>query len=183
MRIASYAESRGDTVDAAAVHHTKSELFRAKLRASRPAPRPGLADTIEQARGNGYKLALVTTTSADNVTALADAMRPEIDIASFDLVVDSSAVERPKPDAEVYRFALDRLGETPEACVAVEDNTRRRAGRGIGRSAVRRLPGREQRGPRLRRRGRARRHPHLRRAADNRLRGLTLAAGHGDLHE
>jgi HAD superfamily hydrolase (TIGR01509 family) len=70
-----------------------------------------------------YKLALVTTTSADNVTALADAMRPEIDIASFDLVVDSSAVERPKPDAEVYRFALDRLGETPEACVAVEDNT------------------------------------------------------------
>jgi len=122
MRIASYAESRGDTVDAGAVHRTKSELFRQNLGASRPAPRPGLADTIEQARDNGYKLALVTTTAAENVTALAAAMRPEVDIESFDLVVDSSAVTRPKPDAEVYRFALHRLGETPAACVAVEDN-------------------------------------------------------------
>ena len=121
-RIAGYAESRGDQVDAAAVHATKSELFQRKLRASHPAPRPGVVETIEAARGNGFKLALVTTTSADNVTAITEAMRTQVDIESFDLVVDSSSVDQPKPDAEVYAFTLRHLDQQPNECVAVEDN-------------------------------------------------------------
>jgi beta-phosphoglucomutase-like phosphatase (HAD superfamily) len=114
-RIASYAEARGDEVDAEAVHRTKSELFQGKLRASRPALRPGLVDTIEQARRNGYKLALVTTTSC------------------------------------------------------------------LGRPDLRRLPGREQRRPRVPRGRRARRRAHLRRAADARPGRLVVGAS-GDLH-
>jgi len=121
-RIAAYAQARGDMVDAEAVHRTKSELFQATLRAARPAPRAGVVDTIEQARSNGYKLALVTTTSAENVAALAEAVRPEVDLEAFDLVLDTTSVERPKPDPGVYRLALERLGEAPDGCVAVEDN-------------------------------------------------------------
>jgi HAD superfamily hydrolase (TIGR01509 family) len=121
-RIAAYAESQGDEVDAAAVHRTKSRIFQEKLRASHVAPRPGLVDTLAQVRSNGYKLGLVTTTSAENITALTEAMRPQIDIESFDLIVDSSSVERSKPDPEAYRFALARLDEKPHACLAVEDN-------------------------------------------------------------
>ncbi len=121
-RIADYARERGQQVDAAAVHRTKSELFQKKVRQSHPAPRPGLTDTIDQARAHGYKLALVTTTSPDNVTALADALRPRVDIGSFDLVVDTTSVERAKPDPAAYRYALERLGEPAGEAVAIEDN-------------------------------------------------------------
>ncbi len=121
-RIAEHAQERGEQVDAAAVHRSKSELFQKKLRASHPQPRAGLADTIEQARSHGYKLALVTTTSPDNVTALADALRPQVDIDTFDLIVDTSSVEQSKPDPAAYRYALERLGEDAGEVVAIEDN-------------------------------------------------------------
>jgi HAD superfamily hydrolase (TIGR01509 family) len=122
QRIAAYAEKTGDQVDAAAVHRTKSEAFQNTLRTRPIEPRPGVVDTIEQADRHGMRVALVTTTSAENVAALAQALRPEIDVDSFALVVDSSSVEHPKPAPDAYRYALETLDEDAGNCVAVEDN-------------------------------------------------------------
>ncbi len=121
-RIAAYAEARGVDVDAAAVHRTKSEIFQKSLQTEEIAPRSGVVETIQQARRDGVKVALVTTTSRDNVTALAQALRPQVDVEDFALVVDTSSVEHPKPAPDAYRFALERLDEDASACVAVEDN-------------------------------------------------------------
>ena len=44
--------------------------------AARSQPRPGVVDTIEQADRNGVQVALVTTTSSENVAALTQALRP-----------------------------------------------------------------------------------------------------------
>lgn len=121
-RIADYARARGETVDAEAVHATKSQRFQDKLRAERPSLRPGLAETVAQARQDGYKLALVTTTSAENIAALTEALRSEVDLDSFDLIVDTSQVQESKPDPEVFRYALEHLHELAGECVAVEDN-------------------------------------------------------------
>jgi len=38
------------------------------------------------------------------------------------VVVDSSQVDQPKPDAAAYEFALRQLGEDPADAIAVEDN-------------------------------------------------------------
>jgi HAD superfamily hydrolase (TIGR01509 family) len=121
-RIAAYAESLGQDVDAAAIHDSKSRIFQNTLATGEFSPRPGVVETVEQARREGVKLALVTTTSDTNVGALVAAMRPTLDISSFDLVVDSSHVEEVKPDKAAYLHALDRLDEPAEACVAIEDN-------------------------------------------------------------
>ena len=104
------------------MHATKSRLFQGKLRAAPPALRPGLADTVAQARQDGYKLALVTTTSAENIAALSDAVRPAVDLDSFDLIVDSSSVSESKPDPAAFHYALEQLHEQAGECVAVEDN-------------------------------------------------------------
>ena len=58
------------------------------------------------------------TTGTFSVTARCAA----VDRSAFDVVVDASMVEAPKPDAAAYRVALDRLGETATDCVALEDN-------------------------------------------------------------
>lgn len=121
-RIAAYADERGQAVDADAVHQTKSELFQQALTNSALEPRPGVVETITAAKDQGTKIALVTTTSPDNVSSLLAALGPHLDGAHLDLVVDSSSVQQPKPDKAAYTFALDTLGEEARDCVAVEDN-------------------------------------------------------------
>lgn len=121
-RIADYAESLGTTVDAGAVHRSKTHIFQRILAESRLSPRPGVVETIRAAKDKGSKVALVTTTSADNVASLMDALTPELRMSDFDLVVDASHVAQPKPDKAAYSYALETLGETARACVAVEDN-------------------------------------------------------------
>ena len=122
-RIADYAASVGQTVDAEAVHRTKSEIFQDSLSTAALNPRAGVVDTIRDAKKSGWKVGLVTTTSSDNITALLDALAAEIDRDDFDVIVDSSDVESPKPDRAAYSFAIKRLGENPDGCVAIEDNT------------------------------------------------------------
>jgi HAD superfamily hydrolase (TIGR01509 family) len=121
-RIATYAESRGPAVDAAAVHATKSEIFQRRLREGGIEPRPEVAATIEAARSQGVKLALVTTTSAENIAALGDALAPAVDLSSFDLILDTSDADAPKPAADIYTVALERLGEDAGDVLAIEDN-------------------------------------------------------------
>ena len=121
-RIAKYAQSLGQTVDAKAVHETKSRIFQESLATGGLAPRDGVVDAVKGAKGNGWKVGLVTTTSPGNVSALLGALSPELTAGDFDLIVDASSVERPKPDKAAYVFALENLGEKPGECVAVEDN-------------------------------------------------------------
>lgn len=121
-RIARYASARGEQVDAAAVHATKSALFQTGLASTGLPARPGVVDTVREARAAGHKVALVTTTSAANVDAVLDALRPELGRDDFDLVVDLDGVVAPKPDRAAYDVALSALGETAATVVAVEDN-------------------------------------------------------------
>ena len=121
QRIGDYATQRGVTVDASAVHATKSAVFQQSLEGSPITARPGVVKTIQQARARGHKVGLVTTTSRDNVTALLSSVEG-LSSADFDVIVDVDTVDRPKPDAAAYVFALSSLGEAASVCVAVEDN-------------------------------------------------------------
>lgn len=121
-RISEFARRAGEDVDADAIHRTKSDIFRRLLRESPPEPRLGVLESISAARRDGTAVALVTTTSPENVAALVEALTPTLGDRPFDLLVDSGQVEKPKPDGAAYRFALDRLGERAERCVAIEDN-------------------------------------------------------------
>lgn len=121
QRIADFAASRGEDVDAAAVHATKSELFQAAVSTSPPPARDGVVNTIRAAKSEGMSVALVTTTSPGNVTALLAALA-DVQPSDFDLVVDTTSVDQPQPDKAAYAYAVDRLGEQAKHCVAIEDN-------------------------------------------------------------
>lgn len=121
-RVATYAQSRGEQVDAGAVHATKSEIFQRDVATANLQPRPHVAQTITEARAAGMKVALVTTTSAGNVTALLGALSPQVTPEMFDEIVDVTDVQQRKPAGEAYQYALDTLGENAADCVAIEDN-------------------------------------------------------------
>ena len=122
QRIADYADSVGQTVDAKAIHCSKSEFFQKSLAESQVPPRSGVAETIQGAKSKGLKLALVTTTSQENISSLLEALHPAIQTTDFDLIVDASNVTHPKPDQAAYTFALEKLDEKPGNCLAIEDN-------------------------------------------------------------
>jgi beta-phosphoglucomutase-like phosphatase (HAD superfamily) len=121
-RIADYAETIGQTVDVEAIHRSKSELFQNSLTKSRVKPRSGVVETIQGAKSQGLKIAFVTTTTQGNISSLLEALAPNIQVTDFDLILNSSSVEQPKPDKGAYIFALERLGEKSGDCIAIEDN-------------------------------------------------------------
>lgn len=121
-RVASYAAARGETVDADAVHETKSRLYQQKLRSTRLPARDGVAQTLRDAKQQGLQVGLVTTTSADNLAALSEALADTVPFDQFDVVVDQSKVGARKPDAEAYTYALQQLGAVASDAVAIEDN-------------------------------------------------------------
>jgi HAD superfamily hydrolase (TIGR01509 family) len=120
QRIADQARQRGEEVDAAAVHATKSELFQRALREGGVQARPGVVETVRAARERGYEVAWVTSTARESLDAVLQA----VDLApeDFDLITDATTVDASKPDPAPYAFALERLGESAADCVAVEDN-------------------------------------------------------------
>ncbi|MGK2881887.1 MAG: HAD-IA family hydrolase [Mycobacterium sp.] len=121
-RIADYAAERDVEVDAAELHATKSLIFQELLITSGVSPRAGVLDIVELAKGEGFSLGFVTTTSAENVAALLSALSPDISADTFDIVVDKSAVSDLKPDPAAYLYALEQLGENAADAVAIEDN-------------------------------------------------------------
>ena len=121
-RIADYANSTKQTVDAAAIHKSKSEIFQKSLTESQIVPRLGVIETIQSAKSKGLKLALVTTTSQENILLLIEALHPSVQAADFNVIVHASSVKHPKPDKDAYVFALEKLGEKSDDCIAIEDN-------------------------------------------------------------
>ncbi len=121
-RIAAYAKSRGESVDAAAVHATKSKIFQETLATSEVEARPGVVETIHEAKQAQYRLGFVTTTSSDNVSAIFAALAPDVTPGDFDVVVSAADVPAGKPDPAAYEWALKELGEIAAECIAVEDN-------------------------------------------------------------
>lgn len=121
-RIADEAAARGEDVDAAAVHATKSRIFRENLRSDAPVPRPGVLEALEAARSRGWRTGFVTTTSRENVLALLGALGSLVGADDFDVIVASDQIDTPKPDPAAYAYALSTLGEDADSAVAVEDN-------------------------------------------------------------
>jgi len=121
-RIATFAERMEQMVDTAAVHRLKSEIFQEFLKNTHLEPRSGVLETIKSARESGLTVALVTTTSEQNIAALFEALGEHLRPQDFDLVVQASQVRVPKPAPDAYEFALSQLDEHPEVCMAIEDN-------------------------------------------------------------
>lgn len=120
-RIRAQAEAEGREVDADAVHASKSERFQRMLDDGKARSRPGIPDLIEQARRDGVRVGLVTTTEARNVDRLLAGLNLSRD--GFDVIVTREDVSEPKPDGECYRQAASRLDVPPAACLAIEDNS------------------------------------------------------------
>jgi HAD superfamily hydrolase (TIGR01509 family) len=106
----------------AALHAEKTRRY-AEIVATGALPmRPGVARLLAEARAAGLRLAIATTTTAENVTALLRHGLSEDAPGWFDVIAAGDVVPRKKPAPDVYRHALDRLGLVASECIAFEDS-------------------------------------------------------------
>jgi HAD superfamily hydrolase (TIGR01509 family) len=84
--------------------------------------RPGVARVIAQARAQGVLLAIATTTTRANVTALLQATLGSDAVNWFAAIGTAQEVAAKKPDPAVYHWVLERLQVHSCDALALEDS-------------------------------------------------------------
>ena len=104
------------------LHAAKTTHYTRLLQGGGIPLRPGVARLLHQARAEGVRLAIATTTTPDNVSALLEATLGPGSMAWFEVIGAGDVVPAKKPAPDIYTWVLDRLGLPTERCMALEDS-------------------------------------------------------------
>ena len=105
-----------------AIHATKTRIYTELLvRGQRPF-RPGVLPLLSAAREAGLKLAIASTTTSANVSALLQANLGAAPGLAFDAIACGDQVPEKKPAPDLYQLALGSLRLPAESCIAFEDS-------------------------------------------------------------
>jgi HAD superfamily hydrolase (TIGR01509 family) len=104
------------------LHKTKTRHYTELLGGGRIPVRPGIRRLLEEARAAGLRLAIATTTTAENVTALLRySLAPDAE-SWFEVIAAGDIVPAKKPAPDIYFWALERMNLDPAECLAFEDS-------------------------------------------------------------
>ncbi|BAU48690.1 CbbY [Sulfurifustis variabilis] len=106
----------------ARLHAAKTRHYTALLADPGIPFRHGVRRLIEEARAEGLRLAIATTTTPANVTALLAAGFGRDAESWFAVIGAGDVVPAKKPAPDIYYYVLERLGLPAEACLAFEDS-------------------------------------------------------------
>ncbi len=104
------------------VHDTKTRNYQRLLAAGAIPLRSDIGQLICDARTEGLRLAIASSSKQENVVGLLRAnLGPNAD-AWFDAIVTGEVVQAKKPSPDVYKKVLDLLKLPPRDCLVVEDS-------------------------------------------------------------
>ncbi len=106
----------------AGLHESKTGHYLRLLADGRVCLLPGVEALVREARGGGLRLAIASTTTPANVTALLDSTLGEGATSWFEVIGAGDVVPAKKPAPDIYRWVVERLGLEPWQCLAVEDS-------------------------------------------------------------
>jgi HAD superfamily hydrolase (TIGR01509 family) len=101
------------------IHAAKTACYRERVASGHLRPREGVVRLIGEARAAGLKIAIASTTSPENVTALLAA---SFSPTWFDVIATGDVVRSKKPAPDIYQLALARLSVGTGSAVAFEDS-------------------------------------------------------------
>ncbi len=121
----------------AELHACKTRNYVELLNNSAIPLRPGVERLLREARARSMRLAIATTTTPQNVTALLVNTLGADSPGWFDVIGAGDIVPRKKPAADIYHYVLERLALGAEQCLAFEDSANGiTASRGAGLDTV-----------------------------------------------
>jgi HAD superfamily hydrolase (TIGR01509 family) len=106
----------------AALHKSKTRHY-TELAALGGIPlRPGVRRLLNEARAAGLRLAIATTTTPENVTALLEHSLGAGSCDWFEVIAAGDIVPAKKPAPDIYLYALEKMGLQASDCLAFEDS-------------------------------------------------------------
>jgi HAD superfamily hydrolase (TIGR01509 family) len=106
----------------AALHRCKSRHYVEQMVSGEIPLRQGVRRLLEEARDKGLRLAIATTTSPENVTALLEhALAPGSE-RWFEVIGAGDVVAAKKPAPDIYVHVMRQMGLSPRSCLALEDS-------------------------------------------------------------
>jgi HAD superfamily hydrolase (TIGR01509 family) len=104
------------------LHAAKTRHYTELLSTGAIPLRPGVERLIAEARQRGYRLAIATTTTPENVTALLTHTLGAESIGWFEVIAAGDIVPAKKPASDIYDYALKEMNLTADECIAFEDS-------------------------------------------------------------
>lgn len=106
----------------ARLHAAKTRHYTALLATGAIPLRPGVRRLLTEARDAGVRLAIATTTTPDNVTALLEHSLGHGTESWFEVIGAGDIVPAKKPAPDIYFYVLEQLGLRADDCIAFEDS-------------------------------------------------------------
>lgn len=104
------------------LHASKTAFYTQLLSKGKIPLRPGVERLIHEAKAAGMRMAVVTTTTPENVTALlTHTLGPDSE-AWFEVIAAGDIVPAKKPAPDIYEWALQEMNLSPEQTIAFEDS-------------------------------------------------------------
>jgi beta-phosphoglucomutase-like phosphatase (HAD superfamily) len=104
------------------LHAAKTRHYTAMLAEGAIPLRPGVRRLLEEARAEGVRLAIATTTTPDNVSALLASTLGTQGERWFEVIGAGDVVPAKKPAPDIYTYVLERMRLDPANCLAFEDS-------------------------------------------------------------
>lgn len=106
----------------AGLHKVKTRHYAALAAQGGIPMRPGVKRLLNEARAAGLRLAIATTTTPENVTALLEHSLGPDTPNWFEVIAAGDIVPAKKPAADIYHYALEKMGLIAADCLAFEDS-------------------------------------------------------------
>ncbi len=104
--------------------HARKTHFYAQLLSEGAIPlRTGVKRLLNEMREQGFRLAIATTTTPENVTGLLASTLGKASIGWFEVIAAGDIVPEKKPAADIYHYVLEKMNLKPEDCIAFEDSS------------------------------------------------------------
>lgn len=104
------------------LHARKTENYVALLNDNAIPLRPGVKRLLQQARASGIRLAIATTTTPQNVTALLQNALGSDSLDWFEVIGAGDIVAHKKPASDIYDYVLEEMQLGASECIAFEDS-------------------------------------------------------------
>jgi HAD superfamily hydrolase (TIGR01509 family) len=104
------------------LHALKQRYYLELMKDGKIPLRPGVERLLREARKTGLRLALVTTTTQENVESLLEQNLGQDSRQWFDVIAAGDVVASKKPAPDIYYCAMNKLDLPASACLAIEDS-------------------------------------------------------------
>lgn len=104
------------------LHAAKTKFYTQLMAEGKIPLRPGVEELINEARATNMRLAVVTTTTPANVTALLENTLGPDSESWFEVIAAGDIVPAKKPAPDIYDWALEQMNLSADEAIAFEDS-------------------------------------------------------------